>query len=49
MNALKDINYDGWVTGEMIPPYNHAPDQIIYNTAAQWMRLLTGFLVFLLY
>ncbi|HHU53966.1 MAG TPA: sugar phosphate isomerase/epimerase [Clostridiaceae bacterium] len=42
MNALKDINYDGWVTGEMIPPYNHAPDQIIYNTAASMDAIING-------
>ncbi len=31
MQAFEDIGYDGWATGEMIPAYGHASDQIIYN------------------
>lgn len=40
MKAFRDIGYDGWVTGEMIPPYRYAPDQIIKNTAASMDRIL---------
>ena len=40
MQAFADIGYDGWVTGEMIPAYGHAPDQIIYNTSASIGRIL---------
>ena len=38
--AFEDIGYDGWATGEMIPAYGHASDQIIYNTAASMGRIL---------
>ena len=38
--ALRDIGYDGWATGEMIPAYGHASDQIIYNTVASMGRIL---------
>ena len=38
--AFEDIGYDGWATGEMIPAYGHASDQIIYNTAASMERIL---------
>lgn len=40
MQAFADIGYDGWVTGEMIPPYTHASDQIIYNTSASMSRII---------
>ena len=40
MQAFEDIGYDGWATGEMIPAYGHASDQIIYNTAASMGRIL---------
>lgn len=40
MLALKEINYDDWVTAEMIPPYTHAADQIIYNTALSMDRII---------
>lgn len=38
--AFGDIGYDGWVTGEMIPPYAQASDQIIYNTSASMSRII---------
>lgn len=38
--AFRDIGYDGWVTGEMIPPYAQASDQIIYNTSASMSRII---------
>ena len=40
MQAFEDIGYDGWATGEMIPAYGHASDQIMYNTAASMGRIL---------
>ena len=40
MQAFEDIGYDGWATGEMIPAYGHASDQIIYNTVASMGRIL---------
>lgn len=33
MDQLKKVNYDGWVTAEMLPPYTHYPETIIYNTS----------------
>ena len=32
IKAFDDVRYDGWVTAEMIPPYNHYPEQIVWNT-----------------
>ncbi len=40
MEAFADIGYDGWVTGEMIPPYTHGSEQIITNTAASMDRII---------
>ncbi|MBR2571444.1 MAG: sugar phosphate isomerase/epimerase [Clostridia bacterium] len=40
--ALLDIGYDGWVTGEMIPQYRQGCDQQIYNTSASIGRVLEG-------
>ena len=42
MKAFADIGYDGWAAGEMIPPYTHAPDQIIYNTSKSMDCILGG-------
>ncbi len=33
MEQLKNIQYDGWVTAEMLPPYTHYPETILYNTS----------------
>ena len=33
MEELEKIDYDGWVTAEMIPAYRHYPDTLIYNTS----------------
>ncbi|GAB6926464.1 sugar phosphate isomerase/epimerase [Paenibacillus sp. JCM 10914] len=33
VEALRGIHYDNYVTAEMIPPYNHYSEQIIYNTS----------------
>ena len=42
MQAFADAGYDDWATGEMIPAYAQASDQIIYNTAASMARILGG-------
>jgi L-ribulose-5-phosphate 3-epimerase len=38
--ALKEIGYDQYVSAEMIPPYQHYADQIIYNTSAAMDAIL---------
>lgn len=40
MKAFAQIGYDGWVTGEMIPPYRQYSDQILYNTSASMDKIL---------
>jgi len=40
MSAFKAIGYDGWATAEMIPPYTHHADQIIFNTCASMKRII---------
>lgn len=40
VKAFEEIGYDNWVTGEMIPAYTHAADQIIYNTANSITRIV---------
>lgn len=40
MNALEEINYDGWVTAEMIPNYKYYSDTIIYNTSNAMDKIL---------
>ncbi|MFO7612660.1 MAG: sugar phosphate isomerase/epimerase family protein [Clostridia bacterium] len=42
MEAFRQTGYDSWVTAEMLPPYTHHPDQIIFNTAASMSRILGG-------
>ncbi len=42
MAAFRDIRYDGWAAGEMIPQYAQGSDQIIYNTSASMERILKG-------
>lgn len=39
-NALDTAGYDGWVTGEMIPPYKQYSDTIIYNTSNAMDRII---------
>lgn len=41
MKAFREVGYDGWAAGEMIPGYAYAADQIIYNTSASMDRILT--------
>ncbi|REK71694.1 sugar phosphate isomerase/epimerase family protein [Paenibacillus paeoniae] len=33
VQALKEIGYEGYATAEMIPPYTHHTDQLIFNTS----------------
>ena len=33
MKAFSDIGYDDWCTAEMLPPYTHYPEAIVYNTS----------------
>ncbi|OMF32947.1 sugar phosphate isomerase/epimerase [Paenibacillus sp. FSL H8-0259] len=40
MDALREIGYDNYVTGEMIPAYTHHPEQIIFNTSAAMDAIL---------
>ncbi len=40
MKAFREVGYDGWAAGEMIPQYTYASDQIIYNTSASMDRIL---------
>lgn len=39
-NAFAAVGYDGWVTGEMIPPYAQHSETIIYNTATAMNAIL---------
>lgn len=40
MEQLKNIEYDGWVTAEMLPPYTHYPEAIIYNTSNSMDKIM---------
>lgn len=39
MDAFAEIGYDGYCNAEMMPPYKHFPEQIIYNTSATMDRI----------
>lgn len=39
MEAFEAVDYDGWCTAEMLPPYSQYSDQIIYNTSASMERI----------
>lgn len=39
-DALRAIGYDNYVTAEMIPPYKHYSDTIIYNTSRSMDSIL---------
>lgn len=41
MTALRGIGYDSYVTAEMIPPYTHHSEQIIYNTSGAMDAILS--------
>ncbi|HEY8443375.1 MAG TPA: sugar phosphate isomerase/epimerase family protein [Clostridia bacterium] len=40
MEAFKQIGYDGWATAEMIPPYKHHSEAIIFNTSYSMDKIL---------
>ena len=40
MKQLDNVGYDGWVTAEMLPPYTHYPETIIYNTSNSMDKIL---------
>jgi hexulose-6-phosphate isomerase len=40
MEQFSKIGYDGWVTAEMLPPYTHYPETIIYNTSNSMDKIL---------
>ncbi|RJX38577.1 sugar phosphate isomerase/epimerase [Paenibacillus pinisoli] len=40
VEALSEIGYNGYVTAEMIPPYAHHTDQIIFNTSKSMDAIL---------
>ena len=40
MKQFESIGSDGWVTAEMIPPYTHYPETIIYNTSNAMDKIL---------
>ncbi len=41
MAALREVGYDGWLTAEL-PPYPHAPDQMVLDTAKHIDRIIAG-------
>ena len=42
MAAFRAVGYDGWVTAEMLPPYAHYPEQLIFSTAQAMDCILAG-------
>ncbi len=40
MEQLKTVDYDGWVSAEMLPPYTHYPETIVYNTSNAMDKIL---------
>ncbi len=40
MKQLENIEYDGWVSAEMLPPYTHYPETILYNTSNAMDKIL---------
>ena len=40
MDAFKAVGYDNWVTAEMLPPYTHYPETIVYNTSNAMDKIL---------
>jgi len=40
MKGLESIGYDGWVSAEMLPPYTHYPETIVYNTSNAMDKIL---------
>ena len=40
MQQFEKVGYDGWVTAEMLPPYTHYPETIVYNTSNAMDKIL---------
>lgn len=40
MDEFKKIGYNDWVSAEMLPPYTHYPETIIYNTSNAMDKIL---------
>jgi len=40
MEQLEKVGYDGWVSAEMLPPYTHYPETIIYNTSNAMNKII---------
>ena len=40
MEQFEKIGYDNWVSAEMLPPYTHYPEAIIYNTSFAMDKIL---------
>lgn len=40
MEQLEKVGYDGWVSAEIIPPYTHYPETIVYNTSNAMDKIL---------
>ena len=40
MAQFEKIGYDNWVSAEMLPPYTHYPETIIYNTSMAMDKIL---------
>ncbi len=40
MQAFKEVGYDDWVTGEMLPPYTYYPETILFNTSNSMNKIL---------
>ena len=40
--AFREVGYDGWVTGEMLPPYSQYPEAILFNTSFSLDKIIKG-------
>ena len=40
IEQLEKVGYDGWVSAEMLPPYTHYPETILYNTSNAMDKIL---------
>jgi len=40
MKAFKNAGYNGWVTAEMLPPYEQHSEQILFNTSLAMNRII---------
>jgi L-ribulose-5-phosphate 3-epimerase len=41
MKALSDVGYDGAVTAEMMPPYQHFPQRLLEATSRSMDAILS--------